>query len=206
MEILGIACSYREGGNSEILIREALKGAEQEGAEISIIPLKDLIISPCKGCLSCAESGKCVTEDDMQIIYEAMERANGIIIGSPVYCWNICGQAKVMIDRTRALLSPNLRLSNKIGGIILSASRRGCMLAAASLTYWMISNHMIPTDTVDGYARQKGDIMKDKHAMNAAFEIGRLVTKLATKGFSYPEEFSSSLFQLLKKKGLDASP
>lgn len=206
MEILGIACSHREGGNTELLMKEALKGAGQEGAQTSFLSLANMKISPCDACLACTKKGKCHIKDDMNTIYEAMERADGIIIGSPIYFWNICGQAKVMIDRTMALRFPSLRLANKIGGIILAATRRGCMLASASVTYWMISNHMIPADVVDGYARFKGNITKDQHGMKSAFELGRMMVKLAAKGFSHPEDFPYPLYQLLMNQGIDACP
>jgi multimeric flavodoxin WrbA len=37
MKILGIACSPREGGNTEILVREALQGAQEAGAETKLV-------------------------------------------------------------------------------------------------------------------------------------------------------------------------
>jgi multimeric flavodoxin WrbA len=200
MKILGISCSPRKKGNTDILIEQALDGATKEGAIPIFMSIRDLSISGCDGCYSCAKSGKCHIDDDMHTIYRALEESQGIIFGSPIYFWSVCGQAKVMIDRTIALRFPHQRLENKIGGIILVATRRGCMNASGFLTHWMLSNHMLLADVVDGYATEKGAVGKDFHAMKAAFELGRLMVKLIEKGFTYPEEFNHPIYRMIQKK------
>jgi multimeric flavodoxin WrbA len=200
MKITAISCSPRKQGNTDTLIGEALTGAIREGSEISSLFLRDLSISPCDGCMACAKTGHCHKKDDMQVIYEAMEGSDGIIIGSPIYFWSLCGQAKVMLDRTIALRFPQARLANRVGGIIVSATRRGTMNGAGVLSQWMLSNHMWPADVVDGYATAKGAVRKDLHAMKAAFELGRLVAKLIHKGINYPEGFDHPLYRLTELK------
>jgi multimeric flavodoxin WrbA len=200
MQVLGISCSPRKKGNTDLLLEQALVGAIQEGAKASHLSLRNMTISPCDGCYACAKTGKCHIDDDMKEVYEALEASQGVIIGAPIYFWSICGQAKVMIDRTVALRFPHLRLANKVGGFILVAGRRGCMSASGMLTYWMISNHMRPADVVDGYALEKGAIRKDLHAMKASFELGRLVVGLLEKKAPYPEEFDHPIYRFVEKK------
>jgi multimeric flavodoxin WrbA len=200
MKIAAISCSPRKKGNTDTIIEEALVGATQEGAEVSTLFLRDLSISPCDGCMACMKSGQCHKKDDMQVIYQGMETSDGLIIGSPIYFWSLCGQAKVMLDRTIALRFPQARLANKVGGIILSATRRGSMNGAGVLSQWMLSNHMWPADMVDGYATAKGAVNKDMHAMKAAFELGRLVAKLIEKRITYPEGFDHPLYRLIDLK------
>ncbi len=105
MKVLGIACG-RKGSNTEILVKEGLMGAEQEGAEVKLVRLQDLNIKPCTGCNSCvidlferAGSGDCVLKDDMEFIDELILEADGIIIGSPIYEKGITGQLKSLNDR-----------------------------------------------------------------------------------------------------------
>jgi multimeric flavodoxin WrbA len=100
MKVLGIACSPRKKGNTDILLEQALSGAEESGAEVEFLPIRDLDIKPCQGCTRCTKDGKCRTRDDMQIVYEKMLAADGIIFGVPIYFWSMCGQAKVLLDRT----------------------------------------------------------------------------------------------------------
>ena len=85
MKILGIVGSPRKGGNTEILVEEALTATREAGAQTEIILLADKNIAGCDGCGSCFETGVCKIKDDMQSIYPQLEAADAIIFGSPVY-------------------------------------------------------------------------------------------------------------------------
>ena len=54
--VLGIACSPRAGGNSDLLVQKALAGAESAGATLELIALRDLEIAPCQECNACLTS------------------------------------------------------------------------------------------------------------------------------------------------------
>ena len=69
MNVLGIFGSPRRGGNTDLLLEEALRGAEKEGAKVERLYLSDSTISPCKECHGCDNTGNCVILDDMQRIY-----------------------------------------------------------------------------------------------------------------------------------------
>ena len=56
--ILGIVGSARLWGNSELLVRQALAGAEREGASVALLRLTALRIESCTGCLRCVIGGK----------------------------------------------------------------------------------------------------------------------------------------------------
>ena len=85
MKITGIVCSPRKGGNTEILVAQALHASREKGAETEMILTADKQISPCDACDGCLGNGICVVEDDMQEIYQKFETADGIIFGTPVY-------------------------------------------------------------------------------------------------------------------------
>ena len=55
MKILGIS-GGRKMGNSEILLKEALMGAKEEGADVEFIRMLDMDIRPCKLGLDCEPS------------------------------------------------------------------------------------------------------------------------------------------------------
>ena len=98
MKILGIVAG-RHGGNSEILVKEALLAAQAKGAECKMINLFDYHIEHCTGCESCTmQMGEvamdptkkykgCVlkNKDDMDKIVNEMQTCAGVIIGVPTY-------------------------------------------------------------------------------------------------------------------------
>lgn len=91
MKIMGI-CAGRKGGNTEILMKEALVACQEKGDEIIFVNLHDYHIEPCIGCNSCSKNlaaGKvgCVldSKDDVKAILETMLTVDGVIIGAPTY-------------------------------------------------------------------------------------------------------------------------
>jgi len=200
MNVLGIVCSPRKGGNTEILVQEALAGARDSGAKTELLTVRDKDIKPCDGCLSCKKTGECHIKDDMQLVYEKMLNADGIVIGTPVYFWSISGQAKVLLDRTHALRFPHLKLANKVAGAIAVAARDGVISALNTLQRYFASNHMFSAELVEGLAAEKGTITKDKRGMKSAYEMGRQIVSLIKRQLRFPEEFDIPLYRFVKRK------
>lgn len=179
LKILGIVCSPRSGGNTEILVREALKAAEKEEAQVEAWSIVGKEVKPCDHCGSCSETGVCYIKDDMQDLYPKMIESDGIILGSPVYFWSVNAQAKLVIDRTYALRRPINRLSGKVGGAIAVAGRRGQGEALIVMNNFFLGQGMIPAALgVDGRGSAKGDIEKDERAMTEASDLGRRMVEL----------------------------
>ncbi|MFC2045787.1 flavodoxin family protein [Chloroflexota bacterium] len=208
MKVLGIACSPRKKGNTDILLEQALKGAREDGAEVEFLPVRELDIKPCQGCSKCSKDGRCRIKDDMHIVYDKMVAADGIIFSVPIYFWSMYGQAKVLMDRTFALRYPSLKLTNKVGGLIMAGTRHG--FAASALPFWFffISNQMLPTEIVSGFATQKGGVRKDIYAMKASLELGKWVGKLIESRFKFPDVLEGQTFYnyVRSKHGLYLSP
>jgi len=200
MKVVGIVCSSRMGGNTEILVQEALAGARAGGAETELLTLGGKDIKPCDGCLSCEKTGKCHIEDDMQLIYKKMLNSDGIIIGTPVYFWSMSGQAKVLIDRTYALRHPHLMLANKVAGAIAVAARQGTVSTLNVFQRYFASNHMFTADLVEGLASEKGAAIKDKRGMKSVYEMGRQIVSLIKQQLKFPEEFNVPLYRYVERK------
>lgn len=100
MVVLGIQASPRGvASRTRMLTRWVLAGATDAGAETELVDLTDLRIEACTGCESCSFTGKCVFLDDFSSLYDRILRADGIVLGSPVYVDHVTGQMKVFIDR-----------------------------------------------------------------------------------------------------------
>lgn len=107
MNILSVLASPRDKGNTAILLKEYLKGAEQLNPppQVETIFLQSKNIQYCTGCNTCQKSSKspCVLKDDMQNIYESVEKANVLVFATPVYVFNMTGQLKTFLDRLHAV-------------------------------------------------------------------------------------------------------
>ena len=203
---LGISCSPRKGGNTEILLREALASAKTCGAETELLVLYDKNLQFCDGCYTCSETGKCHIKDDMSEIHLKLLEADGIIFGSPVYFYNVTAQAKTLIDRSFVLVS-DCKLTDKIGGIISVASSMGHLGVWNLFETFFNTHHMKAADLVYGYARGKGDIIKDKHAMKAAGELGRQIVLMQEAQLRHPKEYDIPIYRIVKRKyGINNCP
>ncbi len=99
MIILGINGSPRKGGNTELLLDRALRGAEKAGAVCEKINLGEIKFSPCLSCKNAKKTGECIINDEMKAVFQAIKRADGVIMASPVYFGSVSAQMKMMIDR-----------------------------------------------------------------------------------------------------------
>jgi len=182
LRLLGIVGSPRKGGNTEIIIKEALKAAEQKGAETELIHLVDFSLKPCDGCQACFETKNCVIKDDVEKIFEKMTEADAIIIGSPVYFYNVSAQTKTFIDRVGYLNIARERKAfrNKIGGAMAVTGRSGLANALSAILTFLTAARMItvaPVVTV--LASAKGDALKDTRGIEDARELGESIVQIA---------------------------
>ena len=98
--IVSINCSPRATWNTAILVREASKGAENEGAEVKIIDLYKL--EKFTGCISCFgcklpdNLGRCVCRDGLSSVLEEIRNADGLIIGTPNYLGDVSAGFRAM--------------------------------------------------------------------------------------------------------------
>jgi len=153
VRILGISGSPLKG-NTEILVKRALESAKQL-PDVTVVyrSIADMYIAGgCKSSYACkkAPPGKlCVDyKDDVNDVLEEMVRADGIIIGSPVYFGRMTGQLSLLLDRTMALeySGPECLLWNKVGGAITIAWSRhgGQETTVRDIERWFMVHKMIP--------------------------------------------------------------
>jgi hypothetical protein len=85
-----------------------LDSAKAAGAEVEEHFVEDLNINGCMGCYACwwRTPGKCVHRDDMDWILPKMIEANALILGTPVYHYNIRHSLQRLRERTLPLAMP----------------------------------------------------------------------------------------------------
>ena len=99
MKIIAFLGSPRKDGNTELLLKEVVRGVEESGLKVQVFNLNLLDIEPCQDCGGCDESGECIVHDDMDEIYDAIREADRIILASPIFFSALSAQTKIMIDR-----------------------------------------------------------------------------------------------------------
>ncbi|MBC8223368.1 flavodoxin family protein [Candidatus Bathyarchaeota archaeon] len=99
MKVIGIVGSHNPEGNTAEMVSGFLEGAESRGAETSIFILGKMEINPCYACEACRGGNGCVQQDGMQGLYRALEDADHVVLGSPIYFDHIAARTKAFIDR-----------------------------------------------------------------------------------------------------------
>ena len=102
INVLAVYGSPRRLGNTALLLREAVKGARESGAEVDELALRDLKLSPCLATYECREKGHCVLRDDFARVQELIEGSRGIILASPIFFYTVSAQTKILMDRCHA--------------------------------------------------------------------------------------------------------
>lgn len=177
MNVIGISGTPRKNGNSELLLRYALKPFENDAWNVKTFLLSELKIKPCKACDSCKETGTCIINDDMQEIYDAFRWCNAIIISSPVHFLNVSAQLLALLNRHYAL-DAEQPLKGKVGGAIAVGGdiSGGQTLVINAIYAWMLSCGIIcvPSETcgVKAVAGKPGDILNQKKRLKYAEILG----------------------------------
>lgn len=112
-KVLGIGGSPRKGGNSDILMKRILKGVKDADVVTEEVQLRDYQFQGCIGCERCRKTKQCTgLQDGMQLIYPKIREADGMVVVTPVYCYNMTAIMKSFIDR----LYPFYNFSNERPG------------------------------------------------------------------------------------------
>ena len=187
VKILGIAGSPRRGGNTDLLLDEALKGAKAAGAEVEKIYARDYKITPCIECNGCFKRGECVIKDEMQEIYPKLLEAERIIFASPIFFMGITGWAKALVDRCQALWAKKYILKQPVVEPERKSQRKGIFISVGgtkgkNLFEGAIRTIKIFFDAIDVtysgglfYRKidDKGEIKEHPTALQEAYEAGR---------------------------------
>jgi len=114
MKVIAINGSPRKNWNTATLIKNALEGAESEGAVTELIQLYDLNYKGFKSCFSCKirggkSYGSCAINDDLTSIFMKVEESDALILGSPIYLGTVTGEMRSFMER---LIYPYLTYNN----------------------------------------------------------------------------------------------
>lgn len=108
MKIACLLASPRKKANSSFLARRICEKAAAKGAETKYFQLNSLKYAGCQACMACKTgSEKCVVQDDLADVLDAVAEADVLLMASPVYFGDVNAQLKGFIDRTFSYLVPD---------------------------------------------------------------------------------------------------
>ncbi|MHC4574601.1 MAG: flavodoxin family protein [Planctomycetota bacterium] len=192
LKVLGISASPRNRGNSDLLLREALAGAQSAGAQTEYVRLVEFNIAPCVECNSCYKTGECRIEDDYQMLSSKMLEADRLIFATPIFFMTVCAQAKILIDRCQCLWAHKYVLKQPL--ITTGRDRRAMVIAVGGTKSTKMFDSVRLTmkyflDVLDmRYAANlfvnkidaPGRIKDHPSALKEAFRLGRELVTAAT--------------------------
>ncbi|MQL51758.1 hypothetical protein GFC01_05675 [Desulfofundulus thermobenzoicus] len=184
--VLGICCSRRHPGNSEILLKEALEAAREKEVAIDFLRLPDLRFEPCRGCLACVYKGSCaIKNDDLGILLEKVLQADGLIVAAPTYLLGPAGIVKLVTDRALTL-SPHLETLAKRHRVAATISVAGNSqwnpLGVEQLNLFSLAYGYRVIDYLEAYAPGPGEVLLDPANAARARELGRRVARALQEG------------------------
>jgi multimeric flavodoxin WrbA len=175
-DILGLVGSARLWGNSELLVRQVLRGAQTEGVAARTVRLTDLHLESCIGCMRCVIGGRpCPVDDDMNWLLEVIQAADGLVLGAPTYFLGPAAVIKLVLDR---LLMVAGRVDEP-----LPAPRPAVTVATAGLEGWrgvtlpylnalaMVCGFQ-PIESMTAIAPGPGEVLLDEGLLARAFGAG----------------------------------
>ena len=104
MKVLAINGSARRNGNSATMLKNAVNGAREAGAETKLVNLYALKYKGCTGCVKCKllggkSFGRCAQRDDLTPVLEEAIGSDVLLLASPIYFNDVTGTLRSFLER-----------------------------------------------------------------------------------------------------------
>ena len=102
-KIVVVNAGPRKGWNTDTIVSEAARGAQDAGAEIERFDLFKLEqYTGCISCFGCKKErfkGRCIRKDGLTPVLDAIRESDGLIIGSPNYLSELTASFRALYER-----------------------------------------------------------------------------------------------------------
>ncbi len=185
MKLLAIIGSPRLKGNTNYLVDQALEEAAKLGAQTEKLILSQYEVNPCLGHEDCASFNSCQQKDDAGWILDRFSKADGVILATPVYYYNLSAQMKAFIDRNYFLYKHGRKSQARAVGIIIVAEVEGIEDTLHTLKQFIDESFNVREDRLFiacGYANKPGDAKNNLPLVEEARKLGRQMVESLKKG------------------------
>jgi multimeric flavodoxin WrbA len=150
LRAIGIAGSPRRRGNSTTLLEAALKGAAGVGAHTQLVCLNDLTFRGCQACEGCYRQDRCVLDDDLAPVLEALRKAAIWVLAAPIYFDGVSAQFKSFFDRLHSMIWGDGKLAPQLSG-----RRRAAIITTSGAEPY--DSYLTAIKSLAGYFAWMGD-------------------------------------------------
>ena len=175
MKVVLINGSPHRKGNTFIALSEVAGALEKEGVQTEIIQLGIKAVQGCIACNKCAELGHCVFQDTLyNQVREALQEADGIVVGSPVYYAGPNGALCALLDRV--FYSCSELLAYKAGASVAVCRRGGASATFDRLNkYFTILNMPVVSSQCwnSVHGMRPGEATEDAEGLQTMRMLGR---------------------------------
>ena len=175
MKVVLINGSPHRKGNTFIALSEVAGALEKEGVQTEIIQLGIKAVQGCIACNKCAELGHCVFQDTLyNQVREALQEADGIVVGSPVYYAGPNGALCALLDRV--FYSCSELLAYKAGASVAVCRRGGASATFDRLNkYFTILNIPVVSSQYwnSVHGMRPGEATEDAEGLQTMRMLGR---------------------------------
>ena len=210
MKVLILNGSPKITGNTAVAINEIVKTFEADGVETKVIHVGNKNIRGCIACGKCGELGHCVFNDEVNEAAAEFEKADGLIVASPVYYASANATLIACLDRL--FYSSHFDKKMKVGASVVVARRGGCTatfdelnkyfticgMPVASSTYWNMVHGRLP-----------GEASADAEGLRTMRNLARNMTflmksiALGREKYGLPETESGELTNFVREDIID---
>ena len=184
MKVVLINGSPHRKGNTFIALSEVAGALEKEGVQTEIIQLGIKAVQGCIACNKCAELGHCVFQDTLyNQVREALQEADGIVVGSPVYYAGPNGALCALLDRV--FYSCSELLAYKAGASVAVCRRGGASATFDRLNkYFTILNMPVVSSQYwnSVHGMRPGEATEDAEGLQTMRMLGRNMAWLLKGG------------------------
>lgn len=175
MKVVLINGSPHRKGNTFIALSEVAGALEKEGVQTEIIQLGIKAVQGCIACNKCAELGHCVFQDTLyNQVREALQEADGIVVGSLVYYAGPNGALCALLDRV--FYSCSELLAYKAGASVAVCRRGGASATFDRLNkYFTILNMPVVSSQYwnSVHGMRPGEATEDAEGLQTMRMLGR---------------------------------
>lgn len=184
VKIIVINGSPRVNGLTASILHAIEGELISKGTDVEYYDLINLDIKHCCGCCSCYRTGHCFMNDDAERLSEKIQKADGLVLGSPTYASNVSGLMKDLIDRGHFVIEQLL-------------TGKHCITVATGENYGCKTTGKILNDLIIFSGGMLSAHVTMKAPFNGSKEIKRKIGKVSRKAAFRLAGKKKSVLQIL---------